>query len=236
MGKASGQTVKSNSVVYLHDGSVYIGEIIKEDIFEIILKTASVDTIRISKSYVKKTIKAKNIMQLADGKYHKISGNFMTYELALGVGPDSHYSYLSLAFGKRIWPKLQVGLGASLASASGNIAGDFWEDHSFVQVFGVGKYFLTNKKARLFTEMRAGWGFSLVDDWAGNMEQGGLYVSPAIGFEFANRKKMKWSVKLSQNLQHVKAQTIIGNPFENPSMLSYKHWYNRTALSVGINF
>jgi len=230
-----GQNISTKSIVYLYDGSIYIGQIIKEDAFEVTLRTASIDTITISKVFVKKTVAGKNIIHKEKGKFHKIDGNYFTAELTVNAYADNHYAQTSIAFGKRMTAKLQVGIGVGLTNASAIVKGGSWEDHDFFQVFGVGKYYLNKNKSRLFTDLKAGWGFSLVDDWARNTQSGGLYLNPGIGFEFANRKKMKWSIKLSQSIQNVRARKDIGG-FDDSILLTYNHWYNRTALSVGINF
>jgi len=47
------QDNKNSSIVYLNDGSIYVGEIIKEDIFEIVMKTKALDTITLNKAFIK---------------------------------------------------------------------------------------------------------------------------------------------------------------------------------------
>lgn len=228
---------RTSSIVYLQDGSVYVGQIIQEDIFEVVMKTQALDTITINKAFVSKTVRAKEIIHVQDGKYHKTEGLFGAIEMAFSYGNESHYTQLAAIFGNRMTRRFLLGggIGLTQASINGNNIGGLWFDHDFVQVFAYSRYYINDKKLRLFGEMKLGWGFSMDNNWGGNTSQGGFYANPGIGIEFANRKKLKWSIKLSQNLQQVSSQENWGDQF-NPVRINLDHIYNRTSLSVGIQF
>lgn len=229
------QQNKNASIVYLNDGSVYVGEIIKEDIFEIVMKTKALDTITLNKAFIKRTARGKKIIAVGDGKFHKNKAFLAGVEFTLHANAESSYSQLSSYFGKRIGSKFILGAGVGLTVATANDVPGLWTENEFFQAFSYGRYYFNHKKIRLFSDMKLGWGFALDDAWRGNMSEGGFYAAPGIGIEFANRKKIKWSIKLSQNIQQSSTQEQWGND-DLPIQINIDQLYNRTALSVGINF
>lgn len=232
---AEGQISKQKAIVYLHDGSAYVGKVISEDPFEIELQTILQDALLINKSLVRKIHRGDQILIVNKGKFHKTSGNFISAELSLSLNPDTHVAQFHLMYGRRLNSKLNIGLGVGLSNSSASLP-DLWLDNTFLQFFGYGKYYINEKKWRLFTDLKAGYGFALQNQWQFNEQTGGLFLSPGVGIEFANKRNGKWSLKLSQYIQNVSGVDGWTDGFNNPINIRYNHWYNRTSLNVGLTF
>lgn len=225
------------SYVFLYDGSVYIGEILSEDIFEITLQTVALKTITLNKAYIKKTIAGPNVLVTKNGKYHKTSPYFLTADWMAGSSARGEgIAQLSLIAGQRIKNRTEVGLGLGISTSSSR-ANDAWRDHGFLNLFAYGKRYLNDKTIRPFVDIKAGWSVGLGSGWGGEFS-GGLYLNPGIGIQFANRKKMKWSLRLSQTIQQTSGTDNVGWAFGDFSdaTISYKTWLNRTSFGIGINF
>ena len=238
------QSEKSDqSYVYLYDGSVYIGEILSEDIFEITLQTVALKTITINKAYIKKTIAGPNILLTKNGKYHKTSPYFLTADWMAGSSPRGDgIGLFSIIAGQRIKTRTEVGLGLGITTASSR-ANELWRDQSFLNVFAYGKQYLNDKTIRPFADLKVGWSSATGNTWSGEYS-GGLFLNPGIGIQIANRKKMKWSFRLSQTIQQTSGRDNIGWAFDNnPGLgnnqgttIDYNIWLNRTTFGIGIHF
>lgn len=235
---SSAQTVKDvQSYVYLNDGSVYIGKILSEDLFEMTLKTAVLDTITLNKAFIRKTITGSNMLITKNGKYHKTSPYFLTADWMGGSNANGEgIGLFSVIAGKRINKRTKIGFGLGITSASSS-ANDLWRDQGFLNLFAFGKQYLNDKTIRPFVDLKAGWSSDLGNSWFGNYS-GGLFLNPGIGIQIANRKKMKWSFRLSQTIQQTSGTDNIGFAFGNnlDATVNYKTWLNRTSFGIGFHF
>lgn len=232
------QTSQKESFVYLHDGSIYIGEILSEDLFEITLKTKALKIITINKAFVKKTHLGTDIILTKDGKYHNASNKFISFDWMGGSNARGDgMGHFSIMAGKRLNPRTEFGAGIGMLSATTS-TNDVWRDQGFLNLFVYGKKYLSDKSVRLYTDMKLGWSTAIGTSWRGDYK-GGLFVNPGIGIQLASRKKMKWSFRLSQMIQQTSGTEQFPwfgvDPLSNAS-ISYKNWLNRTSFSIGINF
>lgn len=234
------QNSVDQTVITLQDGSVYIGNIISEDAFEIVMETESVGTITVPAYLVKNRNNKRAILLQTIGKYHKTTGYFFTLDYSLSLGSNSNsLTQLNLIFGKRLTTKLNLGVGVGISNISRN---NFtFIDQQLAQPYVYGQYFLNNKKWRLFVDMKLGYGIDLGEtrNFGFNDEitsHGGAYINPGIGFELANRKKMKWSFKLSQFIQKASHTDSFQDGLQNPVFIKSNVWYNRTTLTIGLNW
>ncbi len=220
------QKMNPTSVISMHDGSVYTGEIVSEDAFEIELKTDAIGIIYIPKNLVEKRKNSKDLLLVPQGKYHKKKGNFFAIDMGLGYGVHQY----SFRYGKRITPKIQLGVGTTFSFVTFDVP-VFSQVQSWIQPHIFGRYYINDKKWRLFADAKLGYGFQ---DLQGSSD--GIYINPGIGFEIANRKNMKWSLKLSQFIQDTSIRDFWIDSFNNPVELNSDILYNRTTLTVGISF
>ena len=152
--------------------------------------------------------------------------------MSLNLGADNDFQQLGVVFGKRITSKINVGAGTSVTWTKLSDP-TIYLLHTFVQPHVFGRYYINDKKWRLFTDIKLGYGIE-VRDWQESSD--GIYINPSIGFEIANRKNLKWTFKLSQFIQNTTADVFWQDSFGNPVEVESNIWYNRTAFTVGINF
>lgn len=237
----SGQDEYNNSIIYTKTGGVYVGEIVNEDAFSIKMVLETSDTISIDKRYVKKQkkpAKLKNVILFDNGKYHKKEGLFMSFDYSFGATSEDNNSLLfGIIVGYRLNPKWSVGVGITAHHNTVMLPGRVWSEHQFNSVSAYGRYNITNKKIRWFAESSLGIGRARNEWWFGDYSDG-IYFRPGIGFEIANRKKMKWSFKISQYIQSTSGTNNFGNfgPGQGDAEYNYKQIYNRTMIGVGVNF
>ncbi len=225
------------SVIYTNDGSVYVGEIVSENILDIKMVIGTMDTITIDKRSVKKmSSPPQDIIMYEKGKYHRTGGLFYSFHLLSGVGNDENATAnLSFIIGKRLNEKWHLGLGYGISSSTVELPGFFWEQHTFQNIFAYGRYNIKQSKVMLFADTSLGVGIAGDQQWRGSYTSG-VYFQPGIGIEFASRKKLKWSIKLSQYMQNTSGVSTFEDNFNSQAVYSYNQFYNRTLLGVGLTF
>lgn len=237
--RVTAQEHKMISVVKTYDGSVYQGKIISDDILQIRMVIATLDTITINKSSIKKIRSSKNAIMVDRAKFHKKGGIFYKVQSTFGVSSENNSNQtnlLSFIVGKRLTPKFHVGGGVGFAFSTVVLPGNFWTEHHFVNLFAYGKYNLNQKKWRPYIDLSAGIGINAINDNFWNPYTNGLYIQPGIGFDIANRKKVKWTLKISQYIQKTSGSSTFTDNFGGNIDYRYDHLYNRTTFTVGINF
>lgn len=233
------RTSKKESYVYLYDGSVYVGEILSEDLFEVSLKTKALKIVTLNKAFVKKIHSGKDVILTKKGKYHKKNKNFSTLDWMSGSNASGDgVTSLNFLTGKRLTPRLELGLGFGFMSASTS-TNDFWRSQQFFNLHAHGKKYFNDNTVRPYVDARIGYSAGLGGTWRGTYK-GGLYVNPGVGIQLANRKKLKWSFRLSQVIQQTSGTDNLPwfgpDPNAADATINYKNWLNRTAFSIGINF
>jgi len=231
---ANGQSDKSKVIIDYKDGSVFIGHILEEDRKSIILLTTTGDSLNIVKKEIKKRVDTKDYLITSRGRFHKTNGNFFSLDLAVHPSDENPMVSFSLIYGRRLKPNMSLGIGLSNTIAAAQPYG-LWLDHQFLQPFIYGKYYLNTKRFRYFADSKLGWGLPRVGNFW-NEHSGGLYINPGIGVELANRKKLKWQFRLSQNLQHTTGSQRNFDGFNMPYNVDYNIFYNRTTFSIGLIF
>jgi len=217
----------------MYDGSVYIGTIIAEDAFEITMETDMLGTLQIPKHSVKNRRLGADIILVDKGKFHKKSGMFLAIESTNSFGAnDNYFQQFSLTYGKRFTPKLIFGAGLAISWSNINQP-SVWVDQTFLQPYAFGRYYINDKNIRWFVDTKLGYGFQQ-QSWQETTN--GIFAMPSIGFEIANKKNMKWSFKLSQYIQQTGFSRDWVDLFTNPVRVDADVIYNRTSLTIGINF
>lgn len=231
------QLKKEFAIVKTHDGSIYQGVVIEDDMFQLKMVLPTLDTITVQKSSIKKIRSEKNTILVNRDKFHKKGGIFYKIDFNFIINSDQNQtSQISFIAGKRLTDKIHLGGGIGFANSRVVLPGNFWTEHRFVNLFAYGKYNLNQKKWRPYVDLSAGIGLSteVNDFWQPNTN--GIYVQPGIGFDIANRKNVKWTFKISQYIQKTNGSIMFQDNFGSDAIYSYKHTYNRTMLTIGINF
>ena len=231
------QNLLSKTVVYADDGSVYVGEILSENILDIKMVIGTLDTIVLDKRSIKKMNNPpKDMVMYQRGKYHRTGGMFYSFALSSTVsGENEGNGILNFIIGKRLNEKWHIGAGLGFSAGSVQLPGFVWVDHEFFNVSGYGRYNVTRNKVILFTDASLGIGLSTGDRWRGS-HTNGIYFQPGVGIEFASRKKLKWSIKLSQYMQNTSGTQTFPSNFNTEATINYKQFYNRTMIGVGMTF
>ncbi len=224
------------TVLHMQDGSIYKGEIISEDAFEIVLKTESVGEIIIP-AFLVKHRNANGIAPVSNNaKYHKTTGNFLTVDFSFNIDRNSLFQF-NVIYGKRLSPKYNVGVGVAFSEFTSDF---LFRGQQLFQPYVYGQYYWNDKNWRLFTDVKLGYGIDVTGTQDFGIQtqdsSGGVYANPGIGVEIANRKNMKWSIKLSQQIQKSNRTGNFQDNFQNPIFITSNTWYNRTTLSTGVNF
>lgn len=223
------------AIVYYEDGSVFIGEILEEDRRFVRLVLATDDTIKVNKSFIKRTRYARDITIHQKGKFHFSRGFFMN--LSYGVGFSSFNSSVLTDFvaGTRLSSKYAVGLGIGIHLHS-RFLGDFnWVSDQFTPVYLYGRYYPWNKRIKPFADISTGFGFS-TNRGFGATHTGGFLFSPGIGLNFAARRNFRFLLSLNQMIQNTSGTDFAFDRFGNQVELDYRVWYNRTVIKFVLEF
>lgn len=235
----TGQSDDDISIIRYNDGSVFIGEIIHQDLVTLQMVLTTSDTITLSKSKIKKIRLAQKHMIINKTVGHRTTGLFYNFDINHNFGKGGQSAYASFTFGKHINPK--ISLGAGIAVSHNSTDGPIWIDNNMVHLFTHARYNFNENKVRPFVEANLGWGLPMFSDpW--NNYRGGLYANPGVGIEIATKRRMSWTFKINQNIQYIEGeQEFWFNEFGPnngglPSTINYNTWLNRTSFSLGINF
>jgi len=233
----TGQSDDDISIIRYNDGSVFIGEIIDQDLLKLKMVLTTADTITLDKSKIKKIRLAQKHMILDRTISHRASGLFYNLDFSTNLGIGGQATFLSFTLGKHLNPKLSIGAGIAISHnrTTNRLP---WIDNNMVHLFGHARYNFSEKKVRPFVEANLGWGVPMFNDrW--NTYRGGLYANPAIGIEIATRRRISWTFKINQNIQYIEGEQEFSAEFfgnNGNSIIKYKTWLNRTSFSIGINF
>ena len=229
-------TTENKAIINYYDGSVFVGYIVQEDAWQIKLVAVTRDTIHISKEFIKRILRnAENVLLHQGGKFHYRTGTFLSASGGVGLTDDSSGDF-ELILGKRINTKLSVGIGGAIANHANWDFNGLWLDNTFLPIFGYGRYYLRDKKARVFAAASLGYGFALDNLNFGGEHTGGVYFQPAIGVHFASRKRARFILTLGQTLQHTKGTQFTWDNLGNEIVFDYRFLFNRTMLKIGIEF
>ena len=229
-----------SSIIYTNSGGVYVGKVVKEDAFTIKMVIETGDTISIDKRYVKKQKKParlQNVILLDKGKYHKKEGLFLSLDYSIASSSEENTCLLfAVIAGYRLNSKWSVGVSIAAHHNSVSLPGNVWADHQFSSIAAYGRYNITNKKIRWFAESSLGYGKAKAERWLDQYSDG-VYFRPGIGFVIANRKRTKWSFKISHYIQSTSGTSNFGNwnPGQQDAIYTYKQLYNRTMIGIGVN-
>lgn len=230
------KAIAERAIVNTYDGSTFIGKIIAEDDMNMTVIVVTQDTININKGFIKRIRRSdKNISIVSGGKFHFTKGPF--YSLQWGAGGSENgdaTNQFDFIVGYRFNQKIAAGLGVGSHINSTFFRG-IWAENTFVPVYAYGRYYPFDKKVRPFVSGKLGWGFA--DENAfGDDHTGGVMFQPSIGLNFASRKNSRFILSLSQIIQNTKGDSFNQDQFGNPIIANYSLWYNRTILTLAIEW
>ncbi|MFK7936974.1 MAG: hypothetical protein AB8G22_25895 [Saprospiraceae bacterium] len=228
--------LKSGALVYYYDGSIFQGKIVDENELQLSIKIVTKDTVTVEKAFMERYYRIPDDIQLfKNRRFHYNSGFFQTASLTLILNPlDGNTTHLDYVFGKRITPRIAAGVGTGIYFNDSYPSG-LWLQTHFLPVFAYGRYYLTQKRRRLYAAGRLGYSFALQDGFNGQ-HSGGIMLMPEVGVHFAGRKKSRFTIGLTQYLQTTKGENINFDQFGNTIETRFNLILNRTLLRIGWEF
>lgn len=229
--------VEKLSIQY-KDGSVFQGQVVRQESAFIMLKIITGDTIKVDRSLATKITSSNDISIYRRGSYHLKTG-FFGYT-SLNIGGDAQLqatSQIELVIGRRLSERWSVGVGYGRTFSDAWLGG-IWTDHIFKNLFGYGRYYLKNSRIRPYVDSKLGYGFAggRNNPFVFDNHSGGINFQPGIGLHFASKRSFRWIIGIGQNLQFTKGVNTDQGPFSNPITANYRLWYNRTVFKIGLEF
>ncbi len=235
--KKQSSASSSRAIVQYNDGSVFIGDIVYEGTLQMKMALTTNDTVNLNKAYIKRIKRGdKNISLFNGAKFHYTEGFFMSLQFG-GMNSDdfnNETSEFTFVGGYRFNKKLAAGLGFG-AAYNTTFSFGTWIDASTIPVFAYARYYPFDKKVKPFVAGRLGWGFRDANAFGSN-HSGGAYFQPEIGVNFASRRRIRFTLSLGQQIQHIEGSNVNFDQFSNPVTSNFNLWFNRTIFKVGIDW
>ncbi len=225
----------SRAIVYYHDGSVFVGDVIGDDGRYLQMVLSTFDTINVEIDAARRVLRAtEDILIRRGGKYHYIKGTFATLQVGGGGNFDSSTSQIDLYVGRRLNKKLSVGMATGFHYYSFSFGG-LWEDVQYFPIHLYGRYYLGHRNVRPFGFGSFGHGFAAPTAFSGDFK-GALGGRLGFGVNFSSKKKLRYLLTVSQNFQHAEGDRFNQDLFNNDIRYNYNLWLTRIVFRFGIEF
>ena len=224
--------IENADILYMEDGSIYLGNLIDKSLSNNFLLSTG-DTITIDPFEIHRRKTLADVIMYNRGSYHYKTGYFGYIYGGGGGSLSGGASHFSGVFGKRITDKYSLGGGVSIDYYNETVAG-FWVEHAFTTIFGYGRYYLTQTKARIYLDTRLGYGLKR-DDFFTEDHTNGINFQPGVGIHLASKGKLKFHLSLARSMQYVSADAIEPDFFSGNNIeIEYNIWHSHTVFTVGI--
>ena len=239
-GLCFGQKV-ADAMIYVKDGSVYRGVIIREDANIIQFITLEKDTVSLPKASVKKIKRSEDYLLLSNGKMYDINGFFWSINLgftpnALFTLDDTRSEHFEVLFGWRINKQWSVGNGIGSEFNVSQVGG-FSVETTFTSLFLYGRYYFTDSRPRIFAYSRLGVGVvGQTETSETNNSQGGIQWQAGGGVHFASRRNARFIISLGYYLQKANGTQFFLDDFGNEVKIDFDILITRPILKLGIEF
>lgn len=221
----------NNSLVIGRDGSRLFGTPIQERPDYLLFRLNTSDTVKITNEFIEKYYRPGEILLFNRGKFHLNKGLFATASMGFAAG-TSFTGQINGNIGYRFGNRYAAGLGIGYESHESYFAGIYlWDD--FCALYGFGRYYLTNTKKRLYSDLKLGYGIS-VNDWMDERTDGGILIQPGIGVIAPSKKNIRLFASISQVFQYSRGTSNEWGFLGTPLTAEYKIWYNRTVITAGV--
>jgi len=161
------------------------------------------------------------------GKYHRTVGKFFSYATGFNFSVENNSAAFEFIFGKRLSPKLSVGIGFAFSSHSLNNvqnANNFNNPNNvndlslltgFTPLFAYSRYYFTDKKMRFFASANLGY---------------------SLGVLFASNKNGRNYIAIGQTFQQTNGMQLVRDALGNDIQFDFQFLFNRTVLKFGVEF
>lgn len=225
-----------------YDGSIFNGISTGESQGILALELITGDTISVNRKYAKEVLDRNNAIIYKDFKHHKTTGNFWDFSMgfnASSFGSDDSpiSSHMRLMYGTRLHGKLCIAGGLGLEFNEASVGGFIFNSQLF-SLFGYGKYYLTDRRRRIYAFGRIGFGFTTEEQINGinNEQQGGFNGKYGLGILFPSKRKSRFQLNLGHYFQKMSGREFFLDAFGNEIETTYDLLVSRLILSFGWEF
>jgi len=226
----------TRSIIKYKDGSIFSGQILKENRHELVLLIDTGDTLHMEKKNIG-TIYYNTNHLVVDiiRAYHPSRRWFYTFRMG-GNRTFIDSGQFEVIVNKRWNENFSLGLGAGINNNAVWLPDRDWGlAHDFVVVFAYARYCKGRKRIRPFLSGKFGYGF--LSSWHSNdRHSGGVHAQPGVGVQWAISDKFRLNITASQYLQYTSWQETVFDPIIDEVTIDYSNWLNRTIFSLSLEF
>ncbi|MDG2450356.1 MAG: hypothetical protein P8M34_11980 [Saprospiraceae bacterium] len=230
-------------VVKLTDGSVLVGQFLNVTDTSYLFSTASMDSIHINKKFISSidfgitevdnTIyENRKVKTIKKEKVYKNTGIFGMTDVGMVSGEEVHW-HASLTLGYRLNPRFYLGIQGGKENIL-NAQPLLWQTDGIWPIGIYGRYYPLKTKLRPYVSTRVGYAF--IDDKFNTMKSGGMNILPGIGIHFPSRNGLHFHISLHQYFQKTQGTSEMDIGMQNPIVINYDLWYNRSVVKIGVEF
>lgn len=240
---------QNNSIFYMKNGTVYIGEVLNKDSETLQVHLMDGNDVQIFVPSIKRYLAAKDIQVFADGRYNPTRGFF--FQTGMGFNAESFAaeeeeeprisSHLPFLFGWHVNSRWSAAAGFGFEFNEAEIAG-FRVETQMTSLFLYGRYHLTKRKRRPFLYARIGGAFTdgqleeNPEDNTQSSNTGGFQLQAGGGFQFSSRKNSRWILSLGYHLQKASGQQRFIDFAGGEVIADYDVWIRRLIFGVAVEF
>ncbi len=218
------------SIIYLKNGSIYIGDIIEEDDDKIKMEINDSE-MTIYRSEIKRMLYAEDILLYQNGKFHMLSGFYGSMSSSSAIDGDGFSSHIEMLLNYRINDRLSVGVNVGFENNEVIISG-FDIDTQFTSIGINAKYYITNTRKRIFLYSRLAQGISELTDGR-DVHTNGINIQNGIGVTFSSRKMSKFQLALGFFSQKTEGTQYSEDVLGQEIKIDYDIWIARPLLKIG---
>lgn len=228
------------AIVYMADGSKFIGTINKKSKTAIILEIYNGNVIEIDLDDTDAVLSKPNYLVYAEGKYHDTKGIFFGRNIGLSIveldEENAIFSFHGEAYaGWRFNKKWSLAGGLGIEVNQNQIGGINFTTE-FVSPFVMGKYYINDHRYRVYSYARAGYGFSLFNTNFGTGHTDGEQFQIGAGLALPSSTRFKLNVSAGYHFQRTTGTDIFIDDFGNEVMAEFDLNINRLMVKFGIEF
>lgn len=223
------------TIIRYYDGSLILGEIVGENESELQIRNIHFPSnLLLTKDNIRKIYRTdENVYIYKRGKFHPKRGKFSSFTIGFPIAPNPSF-HVDLMVGRRLTDKYAVGFGTGIHMNDSYFRGLYATNH-FIPVYAHGRYYLGKGRARIYAFTKLGYGIAVRLGFS-DEHSGGVMAQPGVGVVFASRKGKRYTLSLSNYIQHTKGNNTSFDLFNNPIEFDYSLWYNRVILNFGFEF
>lgn len=223
------------AMIRLIDGSLYVGEVIKDEYCCMTIVILTGDTLKIERHLIRESRGDDRFILHKKGKYHYKQGDIF-YGGSLGLWGDADEStgstMMQFLYGKRFSERWSLAAGFGFEFHSLELAG-FPIDTQFGSVFAYGRYYITNSTNRIFAYGRLGMGFAGEESEFASEHTSGFQTQTGLGIHFASRKTNRFTLSFGWHTQKTSGQESFLDDFGNEIRTDFDVLISTPVLKFG---